>query len=443
MERPVRAVPRTGHVPGRGRDRLVAVVGPAGMSNPPPPRTTGTGVTSPTSTSQGAWVLQAGEGPIVGPYLPATPETVSWGWVRGGGAIPALTVDPGTVLTVDTISHEGILDDQGRDPLRYFAGRGVAPDAVLGDAVALAGADVPHDQERDGPHVVSGPIHVRGALPGDVVTVEILDLLLRVPYGIVSNRHGRGALPGELPARGEQGSTPAVVSRFATVRTSDGPPVAWLHGPDVSLPLPLRPFLGLVAVAPAGPAAHSVPPGPHGGNLDVRLLGRGSRLHLPVQVPGALVQVGDPHFAQGDGEVAGTALEAPLRAVIRVDLLPGAAPASGLPYGETPDAWVVLGLHEDLDEAVRIATRCALDVVERVTGADRATAFAWLSAVGDVGVSQVVDGAKGAHLAIPKDWLARAVRSGSPPPGAHPSARDAPPATPDPASGTAPPGGRP
>ena len=82
------------------------MVGPAGMSNPPPPRTTGTGVTSPTSTSQGAWVLQAGEGPIVGPYLPATPETVSWGWVRGGGAIPALTVDPGTVLTVDTISHE-------------------------------------------------------------------------------------------------------------------------------------------------------------------------------------------------------------------------------------------------------------------------------------------------------------------------------------------------
>jgi len=410
------------------------VVGPAGVSNPPPSRTTVPGVTS-TSTPREAWILQAGEGPIIGPYLPATPETVSWGWVRDGDALPALTVDPGTVLTVDTISHEGILGDQGRDPVRYFAGYGVAPDAVLGDAVALASADVPHDQQRDGPHVVSGPIHVRGARPGDVVTVEILDLFLRVPYGIVSNRHGRGALPGELPAGDGQGSVPAVVSRFATVATGGSLPVAWLHGPAVSLPLPLRPFLGLVAVAPAGAPAHSVPPGPHGGNLDVRLLGVGSRLHLPVQVPGALVQVGDPHFAQGDGEVAGTALEAPLRAVIRVDLLSGAAPASGLPYGETSDAWVVLGLHEDLDEAVRIATRCALDVVERVTGADRATAFAWLSAVGDVGVSQVVDGTKGVHLTIPKDWLAQAVRS-APPPGVRPSDSGA---SPDP-SGAASPG---
>lgn len=368
-------------------------------------------------SARSGWVLQSGDGPIFGAYLPATPQTVSWGWVRAGDAVPALSVEPGAIVTVDTISHEGILGDQGRDPVRYFGGYGVPPDAVLGDAVALAGSPVPHDQTRDGPHVVSGPVQVRGALPGDVVTVEVLDLFLRVPYGIVSNRHGRGALPGELPARDERGNVPAVVSRFATVSTSAGSPVAWLHGPHVSLPLPVRPFLGLVAVAPDSSPAHSVPPGPHGGNLDVRLLGVGSRLHLPVQVPGALVQVGDPHFAQGDGEVAGTALEAPLRAVIRLDLLPGAAPPSGLPYGETADAWLVLGLHEDLDEAVRIAVRCALDVVERVTGADRATAFAWLSAVGDVGVSQVVDGTKGAHLAIPKEWLARAARTGPPPAG--------------------------
>ncbi len=385
---------------------------------------------------------------------------MSWGWVRAAGALPIATVAPGGLVTVDTISHEGILLDQGRDPVAYFGSFGIDADAVLLDAIALAASAVVHDPAVDGPHVVTGPIWVEGAEPGDVVTVEVVDLLRRVPYGVISNRHGRGALPGELPEAGTgNGDPPLVVSRFATVdpvatvgaatrstraavpatpapigaahataapasvaggaraatvparrggaaSASAPPSTATVHAPaGGGLRLPLRPFLGLVAVAPAGGDAHSVPPGPHGGNLDVRLLGKGSRLHLPVRCEGALVQVGDPHFAQGDGEIALTALEGSLRAVLRIHLTKAACPSWDLPYGETDEAWILLGLHQDLDEAVRIATRAALALVTERTGVDRATAYAWLSAAADLSVSQVVDGVKGVHFAVPKAWL--------------------------------------
>ena len=349
-------------------------------------------------------MLQRNQGPRSGIYIPSDPEALSWGWVLGAGAAPVARVQPGGIVTVDTLSHEGILEDQGRDPTAYFGAFGVPAGDVLTDAVGLAASAAPHDQTRDGPHVITGPIWVEGAEPGDVVTVEVLDLAARVPYGVISNRHRRGALFDEFPEPGDDGRRPAVVSRFATADLAAG--TATVRGPDGrGLRLPLRPFLGLVAVAPAGGAAHSVPPGAHGGNLDVRLLGVGSRLHLPVQVEGALVQVGDPHFAQGDGEVALTALEGSLRAVLRLQLSKDACPSWRAPYGETDDAWLLLGLHEDLNEAVRIATRAAIALVSERTGVDRATAYAWLSAAGDLSVSQVVDGVKGVHFAVPKAWL--------------------------------------
>ncbi|MGH8997662.1 MAG: acetamidase/formamidase family protein [Acidimicrobiales bacterium] len=349
-------------------------------------------------------ILQPGDGPRTGQYVAADVDHLSWGWVRKAGRPPIATIAPGETFTVDTISHEGVLADQGRDPVGYFATFGVGADQVLADAVALAASDVPHDQTREGPHIVTGPIRVEGAEPGDVVAVEFLDLLPRVPYGIISNRHATGGLPGEMPEPGADGLAQPVVCRFATADWEAGSAV--VHAPrGRGLGLPLRPFLGLVAVAPAEADAHSVPPGPHGGNLDVRLLGKGTRLHLPVRCEGAMLQLGDPHFAQGDGEVALTALEASLRAVLRVELVKGGRPSWDLPYGETDDAWLVLGLHEDLDEAVRIATRAALAFVTERTGVDRATAFAWLSVAADLSVSQVVDRVKGVHFALPKAWL--------------------------------------
>ncbi|MCU4183182.1 acetamidase/formamidase family protein [Acidiferrimicrobium sp. IK] len=350
-------------------------------------------------------LLQSGQGDRPGIYVPAGVDTVSWGWVAGPDAAPIAKVQPDEILTIDTVSHEGLLGDQGRDPVEFFGGFGVGADMVLADAAAIAASGIPHDQRRDGPHVVTGPVWVEGAEPGDVVTVEVLDLRLRVSYGVISNRHAKGALPGEMPeADPDSGAPVPLVTRFAAVAPGGGSAVVRApSGPGLALPL--RPFMGLVAVAPATGPAHSTPPGPHGGNLDVRPLGTGSRLHLPVRAEGALLQMGDPHFAQGDGEVALTALEGSLRAVVRVALRKAASPSWDLPYGETDDAWLLLGLHEDLDEAVRIATRAAVALVVERTGVDRATAYAWLSAAGDLSVSQVVDGVKGVHFSVPKAWL--------------------------------------
>ncbi|HEY4005868.1 MAG TPA: acetamidase/formamidase family protein [Pseudonocardia sp.] len=350
--------------------------------------------------------VHAGGGPVGGGhYLAATPQTVTWGWLPSGRDLPVLEVEPGDLVCVDTISHEGVLADQGRDPRRFFGRFGVPADAVLADAAAIAASTLGNDPRVDGPHLVTGPIAVTGAQPGDVASISVLELVPRVPYGVVSSRHGKGALPAEVLAGGE------VFSAFCLVETGDGGHrVASMalraDDPDRRVRFPLAPFLGLMGVA-APSRLHSVPPGAHGGNIDVRLLGVGSTLHLPVQVPGALAYVGDPHFAQGNGEVALTALEAPLRATLRMDLVPAAqarerfGPLAG-PIAETPDLWIPIGLHEDLDEAMRGCVRQSLDLLTTGYGMDRRHAYAYLSAAADYSVSQVVDVVKGVHGAIRK-----------------------------------------
>ena len=334
--------------------------------------------------------------------LPSTPSTVRWGDLPCAGDRPVLEVDPGDVVVVDTVSHEGILEDQGRDPLAFFTARGIDAAAVLPDAVEIA-RSVAHDPAVQGPHVVTGPVRVRGAKPGDVLSVTVEALELRADYGVVSNRHGRGALPGEFPIGGVD-----VVSVLARVETDPdtglrrGSLPAGPHT-DVRVRFPLRPFLGLVGVATPGPEhLHSVPPGLHGGNLDVSVLGPGSTLHLPVQVDGALFYTGDPHYSQGDGEVALTAFEAPLRATLRLDLVPSdAVRVRDALWGETPELLVPIGIDLDLDEAVRKAVRTAVALLVDL-GMDPAHALAYLSAAGDFAVSQVVDRVSGAHGLIRK-----------------------------------------
>src|SRR6201991_5337256 len=154
--------------------------------------------------------LQPGSGPIDGDhYLQSTPDTVRWGYVPAIGAAPSLTVASGATVTIDTVSHEGILEDQGRDPVAYFGGHGVAQDGVLTDAVAIARdyTRTPRNFDVDGPHVITGPVFVEGAEPGDVLKVETLSAVPRVPYGVVSSRHGKGAL-----GRTGDGGAPAGIS---------------------------------------------------------------------------------------------------------------------------------------------------------------------------------------------------------------------------------------
>lgn len=333
-------------------------------------------------------------------YLPSSVDNVLWGRLPCETDAPALTVSPGTDVTIDTISHEGILEDQGRDPRAFFEPHGVE---VLDDAAALAASHVPHDFGADGPHVVSRPIAVEGARAGDLLAVTVVDTTPRVPYGVISNRHGKGALPGEYPLEGE------VYSAFARVDeagTHGLLPLADRAEPRVRFPL--APFLGIMGVAvPGSERPNSVPPGAHGGNIDINLLTAGSTLYLPVRVDGALAYVGDPHFAQGDGEVSLTAMEASLRATLKFDVIAREDAARQFgefagPLAETRDYLVPTGLDEDLDTATANCVRAAIALLQARYGMDRRLAYAYLSAATDFRISQVVDIVKGVHATIRK-----------------------------------------
>ena len=144
-------------------------------------------------------LMKKGALPWDGYYVPSTPDTVMWGSLPNANTKPVLSVPSGSVVTFDTVSHEGVLEDQGKDPVKYFGQFGVKPEQVLKDAQAIAASSLEHDFVKDGPHVVTGPVEVKGAKAGDVLMVEMLGLQPRVPYGVISNRHGKGALPGEFP----------------------------------------------------------------------------------------------------------------------------------------------------------------------------------------------------------------------------------------------------
>lgn len=365
-------------------------------------------------------VLQPGLGPILGEhYLPARASEVRWGWLPNQDSQPVLEVAPGQTVTIDTVSHEGLLYDQGRDPAAYLAQWGVTD--VLEDAIEIAASDIVNDA-ASGPHVVCGPIAVAGAEVGDVLRVDIVDLARRVPYGFVSNRHGFGALAGEFPEDEHSLATREVdtivtegtVSHFARVGGSTDAPLGLIDaGSGRTVQFPLGEFLGLMGVAPAtSDPVHSVPPGAFGGNIDVKHAGAATTLFLPVQVAGALFFAGDPHFAQGNGEVALTAFEASLRATVRLSLVPADAvgPVTaglGVPVIETATHWIPTGLHVDLNEAMKEAVRNAVTFLEVRFGVPRSVALAYLSAAGDFEVSQVVDAVKGIHCMIRKsDWSA-------------------------------------
>lgn len=358
-------------------------------------------------------------------YVPSTPATIKWGYLPNANDQPLLTIPSGATVVFDTLSHEGLMEDQGRNALAYFGAHGVPAQQVLTDAIAITQSALPHDFSKDGPHIITGPVAVAGAMPGDVLKVEVLAVTPRVPYGVISNRHGKGALPGEFPEgpKPEADASAAEpekyhnVSVFTPIRkTRNG---RWegvlknARGETVSFPT--APFMGVMGVAAATEEpVHSVPPGVYGGNMDVKDLGAGTIVYLPVFVPGANFYTGDPHMAQANGEVALTALEHSMRATFRLTLLkqgdpriPSASGSLQKPFGETPAYWIAIGLNPDLDEAMKDAVREAMRFLHEKLGMDRAVALAYMSAATDFNVSQVVDRTKGIHALIRKADFAK------------------------------------
>jgi acetamidase/formamidase len=356
-------------------------------------------------------------------YVPITPESIRWGYLPDNAAKPIISVKSGSTVTFDTLSHEGILEDQGRDPAKYFGGFGVPADQVLNDGKAITSSSLTHDFAKDGPHIVIGPVAIEGAQPGDVLKVEMISLTPRVPYGVISNRHGKGALPGEFPENadpqaGASAEKPELynnVSKFVPIKLIDGKWYGILKSDKGEAHIPVAPFMGTMGVAPnvAG-KPNSIPPGDYGGNLDIHYLTAGATLYIPVQVAGGMFFLADPHFAQGNGEVSLTAIEGSLRATLKLSILkagdasiPNGGKQPG-PFAETPDYWIAIGLDPDLNEAMKKSTREAIRFLSEKMGMDRATAFAYLSAAADFEVSQVVDRTKGVHALIrKKDFAAK------------------------------------
>lgn len=341
--------------------------------------------------------------------LPAAPGNVHWGYLSGA-LEPVLRVGSGDTVTIDTVSHEGLLPDQG-PPAEFFARFGIDRPRVLEDAIAIY-ANVQHSAL--GPHVLTGPIHVAGAVPGDVLAVDILDVEPRVPYGVNSMRLGRGALPDEFT------SNRSIVVPLDLERR-----VAMFRG---EIEIPLRPFFGILACAPPRSLgrASSVPPGAYGGNLDLKHLTAGTTLYLPVYNEGALFLAGDGHAAQGNGEVNLTAIETSMRGRFRLTVQKGPAPA--WPRAQTPTHWITIGLDARLDEAMRIAVRETVRFLGERLGLTPADAYSLASIGVDFEISQVVNDIKGVHAMIPKALFvhqpqARAAVSSSTPPGRANSSR--------------------
>ncbi|RXZ81066.1 acetamidase [Paenibacillaceae bacterium] len=355
-------------------------------------------------------------------YVTSSLENIRWGSLPNRESTPILTVSSGSAVTFDTVSHEGLVEDQGRNPVAYFGKYGIAPKDVLDDAKAIAASSIKHDFVKDGPHIITGPVAIEGAEPGDVLKVEVLSLQTRVPYGVISNRHGKGALPDEFPEnKGPQAGAGADkpelynnVSIFTPIEEINGNWYGVLStkaGNNVRFPI--NPFLGVMGVAPnTSEVVSSIPPIETGGNLDINELGVGSTVYYPIQVKGGLFFAGDPHFAQGDGEVALTALEASLRGTVRLTVLKKGDPSlphSGdfkQPFAETEQYWIPIGLDPDLDEAMKESVRESIQFLSDKLNMDRAVAYAYLSAATDYEVSQVVDRTKGVHGLIRKtDFL--------------------------------------
>ncbi|MGH9093483.1 MAG: acetamidase/formamidase family protein [Acidimicrobiales bacterium] len=333
--------------------------------------------------------------------LDANPASVHWGYFDRALA-PVLTVASGDTVAVRTVTHHS----------------GDAPELMMDDAVRALFHGVPPAERGPGPHVLTGPIAVDGALPGDVLEVRIRSLEPRFGHGsnLAANwghlypDFGKERVtiwsvdPASGTARAELAydwkTTPIVDAPGTVVPPGSVPREAVAR----EMVVPLRPHLGTVGLAPAAPGRHSsVPPGDHGGNIDNWRAGPGTSYFLPVQVPGALLSMGDPHMAQGDAELSGTALEASLDAVVELHLRPDVAWT--VPVLETPTHWHVHGFGDTLDDAMRATARRVLRFLEQTweLGADDAYSLASVGV--DFAVTQVVDRRIGVHGMVAKDLV--------------------------------------
>lgn len=329
--------------------------------------------------------------------LRATPDNVHWGYFDASIA-PALTVRSGDLIYAETITHHA----------------GDAPDLMMDDALHALWNAIPEHDRSPGVHIMTGPIHVAGAQPGDMLEVRYLNMTPRCRYG--SNLAANwGYLYKEMGEKErvtiyelDDAANHASAlyaydfkGKYLTPGTITDCLVCDRESALAGVRIPARPHLGTAGVAPAvNGRVSTIPPGRHGGNIDNWRIGAGATMYYPVQVPGALFSIGDPHVSQGDGEVSGTAIESSLNVTLQIVLRKDFSfPA---PLLETADSWIVHGFDPQLDRALRNASLDTMLLLEEHVGLSRNDAYSLMSVAGDVGITQVVDATLGAHVRIPR-----------------------------------------
>lgn len=308
-------------------------------------------------------------------WLRASEQTVKLGLIDRTDE-PVLTIDSGDEVSLETWAGWG---------------NSITELSTLDEVMAKAAT-----LEERGPHDLTGPIAIRGAKVGQVLRVDVVHLR-PAPHAtnlIVPGEIGVGLLPDRFP-EGQLRHYRIDLERMSVALA-----------PGVSSPI--APFLGFMAVAPPEDGPHnSIPPGPHGGNIDLKDLTGGSTLYLPIWNDEALFYAGDGHALQGNGEVDVTALEISFdEARLRLTVLD--RPSLPLPRAESSAAWITLGFGPTLDSAAKEATSSMIDLITELTDLSELDAYALCSMCVDLEITQAVNGTVGAHARLAKQLLERA-----------------------------------
>jgi acetamidase/formamidase len=312
--------------------------------------------------------------------LEATPATVAYGYYWAE-APPVLRIDSGDIIDVDTLLT---------NTPAGLAKAGVPDDKIQASLKAIV-SEVTGDRRGPGGHILTGPVYVEGAEPGDVLEVKILSIELPIDYGY-------NGCSGYLPENCETGVPSKIIHLDRKKMTAE-----FLPG----IVIPLKPFYGSIGIAPAPELGRvsSNPPGRHAGNLDNRELVAGSTLYIPVFARGALFEIGDGHVAQGDGEVDQTAIETSLRG--RLQLTVRKDMKLKWPRAETATDYISMATDPDLIIATKTAIQEMIDFLVSEKKLTRHQAYQLVSIAGNVAITQLVDKPNvGVHVKLPKSIFA-------------------------------------
>ncbi len=308
--------------------------------------------------------------------LEASPATVAFGYYWSE-AKPVLRITSGDIVDVDTLitnSPAGLL-------------RAGVPDEKIQSSLKAVVAEVTGERRGPGGHILTGPIYVEGAEPGDALEVKVLSIDLAIDYGY-------NGCSGFIPENCDRSVGLKIIELDRKTMTAQLFP---------GIVVPLRPFFGSMGVAPAPSLGRvsSVPPAEHAGNIDNRELVAGSTLYIPVFVQGALFEIGDGHVSQGDGEVDQTAIETSLRG--RIQLTIRKDMKLKWPRAETATDFITMAANPDLGTATKIAVQEMIDFLASTRGLTKQQAYQLVSIVGNVAVTQLVDKPTlGVHVKLPK-----------------------------------------